>query len=1593
MKKISMLAVLSMIFLLAFQLPAATESYTYNFDVPQLKTENGVTELIYENSRNFGKEGNPYLPYFAADILLPQNQEIANVRITSIEYYPTLDNIKIKPASKQIPLSKEIDPNYQVIPNEKIYNSSEPFPKNVIENSSTHFLSGHSIGSFTICPVNYIPADNQIKFIKKITIEIETETTNRALNSEKFLRDSKQVENRIVKIVDNPEILDTYSYSEPKRDEEYDILLITDSSLLSAFNDYVEYKESTGFIVKTISTNTIYLQYSGQDEQEKIRNCIIDYYSNYGVSSVILGGDSAPNNSSNDIIPHRGFFADPGDGYADNDIPSDMYYACLDGSWNDDGDNNWGESNEADLYAEVAIGRICADNATEIQHHTNKLYMYQNEPVVEDIEKALMLGEYLWPGTYGGTYKDEVAYGSSNHGYTTEGVSDNFTVYTLYEINSSWNKYDVFNQFNNIGLNLRNHLGHSDVGYNMLMYNSDLTTSNFTNDGVTRGFVIGYSQGCYNGSFDNRSTGGSYGSDCFAEEITTIETADVASIGNSRYGWGEQGSTNGASQYFDREFYDAIFGENITLIGNANGDSKEDNVSFIEQDQVIRWCAYELILFGDPTMDIWTAQPTEMNVSYPVSVSIGTSQITFQVDTPGARVAVMQDGELIGRSVNIIGTTVVNLFSAIDTAQPLTVSVIGHNKIRHEGTIVVVSDQPYVIFNAYEINGVAEYGEDITLDVTLENVGNQNAYNVLATLSTEDDFVTITDNSADYGTISAESTSTQNDAFAVSIANNISDQHIVNFDLEVSGDAKDIWNSGFSITVNAPNLSIGNMTIDDSSGDNDGVLDPGESAVLTISTSNFGHAASPLATAMLICESPYITVDNEVYNLAEIAAGNTENAIYDIEVSSDAPVGETVSFYFSVGAGEYSEQETFVRSIGLIFEDFETGYFNSYPWTFSGNADWIISDECYEGVYGAQSGDIGAWGETSLIVELSVTAAGELSFWKRVSCEDDANDDYDYFHFLLDGTELGRWDGEVAWSEETYSISAGTHTFEWRYYKDGYVDSGSDCAWIDYIIFPPIGPPPVANIIVDVDELILYADSGASTYDQFVISNFGNGDLNFSISSSISSNISFSDVSENEEKQPKVINHNSYIEKKKKIINGLEIKPAEFTTMINPAYASDLRATNVAITCDGGSYQYEVSWEIEDPFGNVVASGGAPFDETASLDNGIYTVYAHDSYGDGWNGNYLTVTDTDGTEYLNWTLDWGSEETATFEVDAENTWISVNPYSGTVAPEDNQEVVVICSAAELVDGTYEGALNISSNDPDTPQITIPVTFIVGSEPVVYGDVDGNGEVQAFDAAMVLQYSAEMIEFDGEQLIAADVDGNGEVQAFDAALILQYSAGIITEFPVEQGKLAIQNQIEAEIFISKVDNILHISTSELSQKDNVIAFQFTLEFDGKFSSYEFTPITKDGQIAVNSEKEGILQIAYMNVNPIVGSNQIISIEFSEPISDYEISDFLLNSTKIDEINYPDDKPNFTKLYSNYPNPFSNSTTISFSLATNLHENARIEIFNIKGQKVKEYSIFNNQSSISWNAENQANGIYFYKLTAGNYTSTKKMILMK
>lgn len=70
--------------------------------------------------------------------------------------------------------------------------------------------------------------------------------------------------------------------------------------------------------------------------------------------------------------------------------------------------------------------------------------------------------------------------------------------------------------------------------------------------------------------------------------------------------------------------------------------------------------------------------------------------------------------------------------------------------------------------------------------------------------------------------------------------------------------------------------------------------------------------------------------------------------------------------------------------------------------------------------------------------------------------------------------------------------------------------------------------------------------------------------------------------------------------------------------------------------------------------------------------------------------------------------------------------------------------------------------------------------------VVYGDVNGDGEIDYLDAVLVLQYSLGLVELAQIQETSAKVNDGVDVDFTDAVLILQRSLGIIGEFPIEQG---------------------------------------------------------------------------------------------------------------------------------------------------------------------------------------------------------------
>ncbi len=1033
-------------------------SHTYRFDAPTFaERQSNYVEAMMNNCLNLGREGQPSMPHYSAEILLPQGHRLTAVKVVSVTWSESIPDIDIVPASRSFPISQPAPDGYRPQPDKSVYGTSDAFPAVPVSTFSTQKLGGYTIGVVSLVPLQYMPGEHAVRYITEMTLSFDTEP-ERTKNTLRA-KASAAATARVKALVDNPDAVVQYHFDNVKSGNETDLLLITRSDFADVIQPYADYKTRRGFITEVVTTDDIYTTYSGADQAEQIRNCIIDYYENHGLQYVILAGDADGNNPQDNIVPHRGFFIDNTHGTYDADLPSDMYYACLDGNWNNNGNDRYGEPGEEDLFGEVSIGRLAADSPQEFTNMISKLIKYQDTPVVADVEKALMVGEALDETTWGGDSKEEVAMGSTNYGYTTAGLSDNFSIERLYEKNDFWSKQDIIAAFNS-GCHLINHLGHSNVSINMKLENGDLTLTNFTNDGVSRGLVIGYSQGCYNGAFDNRNSNFTYQTDCFTETITTLPTGMVASVGNTRYGWYQKNTTNGASQYFDRQFFDAIFGEDITTIGQANADSKEDNSAFILENAIIRWCAYELTVFGDPGMDIWTAAPAEMNVQLPMGIQIGSSELTLSTDAPFARVGMMQDGVLIGRGLcDQNGDATIAFFTPLSINEPIEITISGHNKLVFNETIPVLTDQAYVMISDLQINdqsgnnnGEADFGESLLLGLSLTNVGNQPAQNVTAALTSADPYITLPATIVDFGDFDAGETKTLSDIFEVVVSGDIPDQHKIDIDVHATGGEE--WISDFDLLVRAPTLVFGGYTLTETGeGNGNDLPDPGEDLAVTMEISNTGHSQSPDISGLLASDNTAVTITDSSSEHTSLAAGQSGTLSFGIHIADNAVAGTLATLNLNTTAGMYLVQNTITLALGMPVEDFETADFSSFDWENTGDQPWVIdSDHAWHGSHSMRSGAIADNQQSVIKCTLFCAEPDTISFYLKTSSEAG----YDVLDFYIDLVRAGQWSGETDWQKVSFSLYPGLHTFKWIYHKDEYNTGGEDCARIDFIEFPLI---------------------------------------------------------------------------------------------------------------------------------------------------------------------------------------------------------------------------------------------------------------------------------------------------------------------------------------------------------------------------------------------------------------------------------------------------------------------------------------------------------------------------------------------------------
>lgn len=489
----------------------------------------------------------------------------------------------------------------------------------------------------------------------------------------------------------------------------------------------------------------------------------------------------------------------------------------------------------------------------------------------------------------------------------------------------------------------------------------------------------------------------------------------------------------------------------------------------------------------------------------------------------------------------------------------------------------------------------------------------------------------------------------------------------------------------------------------------DGALDPGETANLVITLLNSGAGASGISGTLSESSSYVNLTDNSGSwpNLAQGASGDNSGNPFSLTVAPGTPIGHVVNFSLQLSAdGGYSISLPFSLPVGLIIEGFESGDFSVWDWSSSGAAPWtIVSSPVHEGAFAAKAGAITHSQTSTMTLDLHVTEAGTIGFTCKVSSESN----YDYLRFYIDGSLQDEWDGEIDWTSVSYSVTPGAHSFSWSYVKDGSVNTGSDTAWIDSIILPPVGPAPEADITVSPLFFDVTVPVGGSATDQLTLGNTGDANLNWSLSftdttppvrsvegSTITSDITEFQPGDNLNLTLSLYNASTDVEW---IEGALMDLPAGVTLVYAGGFigGSGGELFYTGSTGDG----ITATWFAETSSGWGVIRGG---------ETGVATVQL--SVDAGFAGDISIPWTIQGDIYGDDPHSVSSTLVLTNLGPAEPGFLTWVTGSGTIAPAGSEQVDLLFSAGDRLPGVYTGQLSVHSNDPDESPFNVPVSMTV-----------------------------------------------------------------------------------------------------------------------------------------------------------------------------------------------------------------------------------------------------------------------------------------
>jgi len=409
-------------------------------------------------------------------------------------------------------------------------------------------------------------------------------------------------------------------------------LIITTDALASEFQPLAQWKRKLGLPATIMTIEALRAQYpSAPDDAVRMRLWIRDQYTGPGARWVLLGGTAA-------LVPtriaHTVF-------YGGQFIPTDLYFSCLDGSWNADGDALWGEGyasaadpgDDVDLDPEVWVGRAPVTNATEAHAFVVRSLQAAREPATPRPPRALLAAEVLFPQVWsqgdavtldGAALAEELLPRLTSGGFASRRLYENYLDPTLTPGSEPLGRVPFLDAF--------------DDGHDLVLV-FDAQTQTELGMGGSEVVTVPDLQALTNTVPLSHvylwGGEGPLGPDspigpAFFHTPGGEPGGAVTVVGLTQFAFPT------ALRYYADEYFRLLIDEDVRALGETLGRSRLPFVQFSQYDGVNRWTQMALEMFGDPQLSLPRHAGHDLALSAPSTVNVGGGGIPVHVTEDGA---------------------------------------------------------------------------------------------------------------------------------------------------------------------------------------------------------------------------------------------------------------------------------------------------------------------------------------------------------------------------------------------------------------------------------------------------------------------------------------------------------------------------------------------------------------------------------------------------------------------------------------------------------------------------------------------------------------------------------------------------------------------------------------------------------------------------------------------------------------------------------------------------------------------------------------------------------------------------------------------